>query len=210
MVQGRPARNLVQCITLLYTRKPNANVIPSIFFCLQHSKIYVFVAFKFLCRMILFAVSLDVGDPVVICRDCKSRVWFEERAEQDMMARNAKFSLCCMKGKVLLPILEKPPELLYNLMNGNHAKSTNYLQNNRSYNSMFSFTSLGGKIQRDRNDGGGPPQFILRGQNYHRMGGLLPDQGSTPKFAQLYIYDTSNETANRVKHFRFFFYFYSS
>jgi hypothetical protein len=140
--------------------------------------------------MIFFAVSLDVGDPVMICMDCKSRVWFEERAELDMTANNAKFSLCCMKGKVLLPILEKPPELLYNLMNGNHAKSKNY---------------LGGKIERDRNDGGGPPQFILRGQNYHRMGGLLPDQGSTPKFAQLYIYDTSNETTNRVKHFRYIF-----
>jgi len=155
--------------------------------------------------MIFFAVSLDVGDPVVIFKDCKARVWFEERAEHDMTANSAKFSLCCMKGKVLLSMLEKPPELLYKLMNGNHAKSKNYLQNIRSYNSMFSFTSLGGKIDRDRNDGGGPPQFILRGQNYHRMGGLLPDQGLTPKFAQLYIYDTNNETANRVKHFRYLF-----
>jgi len=26
----------------------------------------------------------------------------------------------------------------------------------------------------------------------------LPDKGSSPKFAQLYIYDTENETTNRV------------
>ncbi|PNX62925.1 ATP-dependent DNA helicase PIF1, partial [Trifolium pratense] len=71
-----------------------------------------------------------------------------------------------------------------------------------TYNSMFAFTSLGGKVETERNDGWGPPQFILRGQNYHRLGSLLPDQGSTPKFAQLYIYDTINESANRIKHFR--------
>jgi len=167
-------------------RKPNANVILNIFFCLQHSNRYVFTAFKFLCRLIFFTVSLDVGDPVLICRDCKSHVWFQELAELDMTASNAKFSLFFIKGKVFLLILEKPFELLYNLMNGNHAKRKNYLQN--IYNSMFFFTSLGGKIEHDRNDGGGPLQFILRGQNYHRMDGLLPDQGSTPKFAKLYIY----------------------
>ena len=63
---------------------------------------------------------------------------------------------------------------------------------------MFSFTSIGAKIHSSINDGCGPPQFILSGQNYHHIGSLLPDKGSSPKFAQLYIYDTENETTNRV------------
>ncbi|XP_057415224.1 uncharacterized protein LOC130710087 [Lotus japonicus] len=66
---------------------------------------------------------------------------------------------------------------------------------------MFAFTSIGGKVVSSVNDGGGPPQFILSGQNYHRIGSLLPPEGKTPKFAQLYIYDTHNELQNRMQHF---------
>ncbi|WJX28646.1 DNA helicase [Trifolium repens] len=72
-----------------------------------------------------------------------------------------------------------------------------------SYNNMFSFTSLGGKVESRLNDGVGPPQFVISGQNYHRIGSLLPVDGQSPKFAQLYIYDTQNEINNRLSHFRF-------
>lgn len=67
---------------------------------------------------------------------------------------------------------------------------------------MFSFTSIGGKIENHINDGDGPPQFILSGQNFQRIGSLLPELGSRPKFEQMYIYGTQNETRNRVSHFR--------
>lgn len=114
------------------------------------------------------------------------------------------FSLCCLKGKVQLPLLEKPPELLFNLSTGIDNRSNHFNENIRAYNSMFSFTSLGGKIEGSINDGAGPPQFILSGQNYHRIGSLLPESGCKPKFAQLYIYDTNNEINNQVNHFRYF------
>jgi hypothetical protein len=67
---------------------------------------------------------------------------------------------------------------------------------------MFSFTSLGGKIDTGNNDGAGPPRFVLSGQNYHLLGSLVPSEGQSPKFAQLYIYDTQNEVSNRLSHFR--------
>jgi len=51
-------------------------------------------------------------------------------------------------------------------------------------------------------DGFALPQFILNGQNYHLIANLLPQDGSKPKFAQLYIYDTENEMSNKMKHFR--------
>lgn len=56
--------------------------------------------------------------------------------------------------------------------------------------SMFALTSLRGKVLSSINNGNGPPQFILSGQNYHRIGSLLPNHENTPKFAQLYISDT--------------------
>ncbi|XP_072058209.1 uncharacterized protein [Arachis hypogaea] len=66
---------------------------------------------------------------------------------------------------------------------------------------MFAFTSLGSKVLDSVNDGRGPPQFIISGQNYHRIRSLLPDAGQKPKFAQLYIYDTQHEIMHRQRIF---------
>lgn len=128
-------------------------------------------------------------------------MWFEERSEKSRNTKDVKFSICCQKGTVQLPLLEKPPYLLSSLMSGGDNRSNHFKENIRAYNSMFSFTSIGGKVESSINNGSGPPQFILSGQNYHRIGSLLPNEGSAPKFAQLYIYDTQNELQNRTGHF---------
>ncbi|PNY04258.1 helicase-like protein [Trifolium pratense] len=49
--------------------------------------------------------------------------------------------------------------------------------------------------------GRGPPTIWIQGQTCHRMGSLLPLPGQSPKFAQLYIYDTDNEINNRMQGF---------
>ncbi|CAH1430090.1 unnamed protein product [Lactuca virosa] len=81
------------------------------------------------------------------------------------------------------------------------SKSKNFMKNIRRYNSMFSFTSMGGKIDYSINKGNAPYIFRLGGQNYHSIGSLLPPNGSQPKFSQLYIYDTENENSNRQRCF---------
>ena len=43
------------------------------------------------------------------------------------------------------------------------------------------------------------PMFRLNGQNHHLIGSLLPVEGSKPKFAQLYIFDTENEVQHRIR-----------
>jgi hypothetical protein len=127
----------------------------------------------------------------------------EERAEKSRSGHaDVEFSICCQKGFVDLPLLKKPPALLVSLLNGTEPRSKHYLKNARAYNSMFAFTSLGGKVFTKLNNGSGPPQFTLHGQNYHRIGSLLRENGSTPKFAQLYIYDTQNEIHNRTQVFK--------
>jgi hypothetical protein len=50
--------------------------------------------------------------------------------------------------------------------------------------------------------GRGPQTLRIQGQTCHRIGTLLPEEGQTPKYAQLYIYDTENEIENRMKTFR--------
>ncbi|XP_019151940.1 PREDICTED: uncharacterized protein LOC109148659 [Ipomoea nil] len=74
--------------------------------------------------------------------------------------------------------------------------------NIRSYNNMFCFTSMGGKIDRTINNGTSPPIFRINGQNFHRIGSLVPSVGIQPKFAQLYIHDTENEIENRFNSLR--------
>jgi hypothetical protein len=68
----------------------------------------------------------------------------------------------------------------------------------RQYNSLFAFTSIGVHIDQSINTGSGPYVFRINGVVHHRIGSLLPTDGSQPEYAQLYIYDTSNEVQNRL------------
>ncbi|XP_019183823.1 PREDICTED: uncharacterized protein LOC109178738 [Ipomoea nil] len=61
---------------------------------------------------------------------------------------------------------------------------------------------MGGKIDRTINNGTSPPIFRINGQNFHRIGSLVPSVGIQPKFAQLYIHDTENEIENRFNSLR--------
>lgn len=113
-----------------------------------------------------------------------------------------KFSICCNQGKIKVPNKSTPPAAIGNLFFNGDDKSKHFLKHIRSYNNMFCFTSMGGRVDRSINRGGGPPTFRLNGQNYHLIGSLLPDDGNRPNFAQLYIYDTQNEISNRIESIR--------
>ncbi|XP_057444537.1 uncharacterized protein LOC130736765 [Lotus japonicus] len=147
-------------------------------------------------------VYVDLGNMDMVCKHCGATVWLLERAEKSKSRVDPYFSICCARGKIFIPYLKDAPELLLNLLTNNDPRSRNFLDNIRAYNSMFAFTSIGGKVVSNINDGHGPPQFIISSQNYHRIGSLLPKEGDAPKFAQLYIYDTKNGVENRLKHFR--------
>ena len=49
---------------------------------------------------------------------------------------------------------------------------------------------MGTIVDPSVNDGNGPNIFKINGQVCHRMGSLMPKEGNTPKYAELYIYDT--------------------
>jgi len=166
---------------------------------------YVFHSYFFVLMWIsvfLLSAYMDVGDMNTVCQKCNAMVWFRERTRSDSSNSSCDVSMCCMKGKITLPYMIEPPPLLRQLFNGLNPRSGHFLANIRSYNNLFSFTSLGGKIETEINRGQGPPHFVISGQNYHCIGCLLPADGERPKFCQLYIYDTENELANRMAHFR--------
>ena len=144
-----------------------------------------------------------MGDATFKCLHCGALFWYEERLEKPRKSKQPKYSICCTNGKISIPKMPAIPIILEDLMSSRHAKSVHFLKNIRSYNSMFGFTSMGGKIDNSLNHGRSPPTFRLSGQNYHLIGSLLPLDGEAPKFAQMYIYDTENEVAHRLASVRY-------
>lgn len=129
-------------------------------------------------------------------------MWYGERINKSKYRKKPIFTLCCMQGQVQLPFLKKPPDVLMKLLTGDDKLSKHFQRNTRPYNMVFSFTSLGGKVENSIAKGRGPQMFQLHGENYHLTGSLLPKQGDYAKFGQLYIVDTENEVENRANALR--------
>lgn len=130
-------------------------------------------------------------------------MWYGERLNKRKNSKNPTFALCCLQGQVKLPLLKEPPIVLKRLMEGDDKLSKHFQNNMRPYNMVFSFTSLGGKVNRSVQNGLGPSMFQLQGENYHLMGSLQPNEGKDAKFGQLYIVDTENEVNNRANCLRY-------
>ncbi|XP_072073598.1 uncharacterized protein [Arachis hypogaea] len=139
-----------------------------------------------------------MGDLRYQCEYCHALFWYDERIRKHYNTSDPKYTLCCRGGQVEIPHLQDAPKVLYDLLYNDDAKSKHFRDNIRTYNSMFQFTSMGAKVDRNINSKRGPPTFILCGENYHLMGSLIPKVGSPAKFAQLYVFDTQNEVQNRI------------
>ncbi|XP_048503649.1 uncharacterized protein LOC104906819 [Beta vulgaris subsp. vulgaris] len=145
-----------------------------------------------------YTTPWNFGGPKHFCLDCGARVWIEERVKRERAKDHPKYNICCQKGKVRLPLLKEPPQYLKSLLDPNSGTSTKFKDCIRAYNSIFAFTSMGGEVDRKINRGRGPYIFRILGQNYHKIGSLLPPDGEQPRFTQLYVHDPSNEVRNRI------------
>nr|XP_043633530.1 uncharacterized protein LOC122604724 [Erigeron canadensis] len=141
----------------------------------------------------------DHGDQIYECSKCHALLWEAKMIRGNPKGKNTVYTFCCKGGDVELPPVVKPPPVLYNLFTSKNPIANNFMKHIRAYNMMFSFTSMGGKVNQGSLNGRGPYVFRLQGQNFHRMGSLLPAQGDQPKFSQLYIFDSENEEANRER-----------
>jgi len=86
--------------------------------------------------------------------------------------------LCCGNGKVQLPLLKDAPTILKQLLfDSNSREGQNFQQHIRTYNMMFVFTSPGAKVDKNYNNGHGPPNLRIQDQACHIIGSLLPPKG---------------------------------
>ena len=104
-------------------------------------------------------------------------------------------SLCCSKGKIQLDEFPQPQTFLQHLYEGIDRNGKHFLANIRKYNSAFQMTSFG---CNEVSMAGFNPSFRIQGQVYHLIGSIVPTQGESHKFSQIYFIDNEeSEVATR-------------
>ncbi|XP_035845337.1 uncharacterized protein LOC110933803 [Helianthus annuus] len=133
----------------------------------------------------------------IVCDICNAKLWKVEAGKGKVYSGRTTYMLCYAYGKVHLPNFKETCLEYQNLFKSLDDKCKHFLLNICRFNSMFLFTSMGGKVDSKINRGNAPYVYRISGENYHTLGSLLPKEGGEPKFAQVYIYDTDNEVCNR-------------
>jgi hypothetical protein len=122
-----------------------------------------------------------LGEMTTVCGKCNALHFLEEHVASSSRT-NLQFTLCCAQGKVMLPPLAPPLELLKRLLTGNETDAKDFRQRIYSYNSALTFTSVRANLDTIVAQPGNY-SYRLCSELYHRMGSLLPQPGEAPKFA---------------------------
>ena len=141
--------------------------------------------------------SLSIPKMNMVCSHCNALMFPFEKTSND----KETFSLCCGNGNVSLPSITDPPELLQKLLTSKSQNCEAFRDNIRGYNSLLSMASR--NITGEKTYFGnsrGPPIFKISGSMFHLTPNVLPDPGQTPKFSQIYIYDSKQQVEERMKH----------
>ncbi|XP_076928594.1 uncharacterized protein LOC143592592 [Bidens hawaiensis] len=139
---------------------------------------------------------IDLGDCRCVCQFCGAYFWYAERSLSASRNDNPCYTQCCKGGDIKLPFFRSYSPAIVQLYDQPH-----FLSNIRAYNSMFSMTSFGAKVDDSINKSSSPYVFKIEGQIHHWLGSLCPPPNEKPRFLQIYIYDTDNEVSNRLRFF---------
>ena len=106
------------------------------------------------------------------CSICDAKFWESEKLSTSTKI-STKFSLCCGEGKVVLPSLDKLPELLGTCSQLLIAEAK---ISGTTYNSSLAFCSLGANIDKElANARRGVYTFRFQGVVHHYIGSLVPN-----------------------------------
>nr|GEV57966.1 ATP-dependent DNA helicase PIF1-like [Tanacetum cinerariifolium] len=140
-----------------------------------------------------------LGPTTYQCPYCRANMWYEEISNKAKRAANLTFSIFYQEGKVCLSKFHEAPPPLNMLLNYTDPATVKFKEKIRVYNSMLYFTSFGARIDHSINTGRAPYTFRINGQNYHRIGSLLPKEGIQPRFHEKIPYHT-NEGFRKTNH----------
>ena len=145
----------------------------------------------------------SVGKMNKVCKECGAYMFAGETHKGSLGETSepgtATFSLCCSYGKVKIAPLQEMPPVLKSLLKNDDSESKEFRTNIRDYNNALSFSSRGFSGKPFEFTSRGPQVFKVSGQMYHCMGNVLPNDGDSPQFSQMYVYDEQHELDNRMK-----------
>ncbi|KAK3014878.1 hypothetical protein RJ639_008450, partial [Escallonia herrerae] len=133
--------------------------------------------------------QLNLEGPNKTCQYCHAVVWYQERSVKSRKTKEPQFSICCGEGKLKLPLSRKAPDELKELLEYQCGEdSARFRESIRAYNSMFAFTSIGGKIDNFINDG--KWSYCIASKNiFHRdVVCSEPTKKNTVSMRQFYAY----------------------
>ena len=148
-------------------------------------------------------------DPVYSCDKCGAIFLVWETCKQEEEFKKSNIFRMLYARQIVLPSLKDSPEFLWHLLTSDDELSKHFRENIRAYNTLFSFTSIGSKVDHFLPKGPQPNMFAIQGENYHLIGALKPKSSAKAKFQQLYIADTENEVNNRYNIMRYLFFYFS-
>ncbi|XP_022014727.1 uncharacterized protein LOC110914228 [Helianthus annuus] len=93
----------------------------------------------------------DHGDQCITCEVCNAKLWDAEKGRGRKEKGRICYFLCCGYGKVELPDYKDAVPSYKKLFTYKDKESKHFLNNIRRYNSMFAFTSMGGKVDHTVN-----------------------------------------------------------
>ncbi|KAL4583975.1 hypothetical protein LXL04_008563 [Taraxacum kok-saghyz] len=107
-------------------------------------------------------------------------------------------TFCCMKGKTKLATIQIP-EALHQLYIRQDTVGEMFRDNIRAYNTNYSFTSMGVKLDTSVNNmRSGVYTFRAQGTIYHNIDQLVPRDGRS-RYLQLYFYEGEAEILERLR-----------
>ncbi|XP_073148065.1 uncharacterized protein [Henckelia pumila] len=135
-------------------------------------------------------IELRVINSKDVCRHCGAKKFEFESP-----------TFCCDNGKIILADTAMPHELFELFTNTQSQEAENFRKRIRVYNSLFSFTSFGVKVDNNLAFSKcGIYTFRVLGQVFHTLPPLNPHEGK-PSHFQLYFWDNDNELDNRMNVF---------
>ncbi|POW03398.1 hypothetical protein PSTT_11101 [Puccinia striiformis] len=125
-----------------------------------------------------------------VCESCDSLHWRGERTVNDRNKIRASYSICCHKGKSILPIQYNEiefPEVLKRRLVGTSSVSRKFQDQIRAYNNALSFASCGTTVDRTVQGQRGIYTFQVQGALFHDIGSVFPRSSAVPSFSQIYV-----------------------
>lgn len=106
----------------------------------------------------------------------------------------SRYLSCCHKGTITQALPDVPPAL-YDLITESHVHL-----HIREYNTALAMASVGysGQAMGGRPHVDGYGSLKISGRVYHRIGSMLPNDGQSPVWGQLYMLDAADATSLRM------------